>query len=71
MFEYLSTFRNFSKPLHKFETYQTYIDKWPEPFRTQVDEVADISKSCLANKLNDLTNILVALPEYEVVTRDK
>ncbi len=51
--------------------YQTYIDKWPEPFRTQVDEVADISKSFLVDKLNDFIKILVALPEYEVVTRDK
>ncbi len=51
--------------------HQTYIDKWPEPFRTQVNEVADISKSCLADKLNDFINILVTLPEYEVVTRDK
>ncbi len=66
---------NFSKllktPAQIFEHYQTYIEKWLEPFRTQVDEVADISKSCLADKLNDFTNILVALPEYEVVTRDK
>jgi hypothetical protein len=54
-----------------FETHHTYIDKLPEPFRTQVDEVVDISKSCLADKLNDSTNILAALPEYEVVTRDK
>jgi hypothetical protein len=55
---------NFSKlletPAQIFETYHTYIDKWPEPFRTQVDEVADISKSCLADKLNDFTNILAA-----------
>jgi hypothetical protein len=66
---------NFSKlletPAQIFEHYQTYINKWPEPFMMQVDEVADISKSCLAEKLNDFTNILVALPEYEVVTRDK
>ena len=66
---------NFSKlletPAQIFQTYQSYIDKWPEPFRTQVDEVADISKSCLADKLNDFNNILAALPEYEVVSRDK
>ncbi len=66
---------NFSKlletPAQIFQTYHTYIDKWPEPFRTQVNEVADISKSCLADKLNDFTNILAALPEYEVVSRDK
>ena len=66
---------NFSKlletPAQIFQTYQSYIDKWPEPFRTQVYEVADISKSCLADKLNDFTNILAALPEYEIVSRDK
>jgi hypothetical protein len=66
---------NFSKlldtPAKIFKQYQTYIDKRPEPFRMQVDEVADISRSCLADKLNDFTNILIALPEYEVVTRDK
>jgi hypothetical protein len=66
---------NFSKhlqtPAQIFEHYQTYINKWPEPFRTQVDEVTYISKSCLADKLNDFTNILVALTEYEVITRDK
>jgi hypothetical protein len=66
---------NFSKlletPANIFQTYHAYIDKWPEPFRTQVKEVADISKSCLADKLNDFTNILAALPEYEIVSRDK
>jgi hypothetical protein len=66
---------NFSKLLKTlaqiFNHYQTYIDKWPEPFRMQVDEEADISKSCLADKLNDFTNNLVTLPEYEVITRDK
>jgi hypothetical protein len=66
---------NFSKLLETlaqiFKTYRTYIDKWPEPFRTQVKEVAEISKSCLADKLKDFTNILAALPEYEIVSRDK
>jgi len=66
---------NFSKlletPANIFKTYHAYIDKWLEPFRTQVEEVADISKSCLADKLKDFTNILAALPEYKVVSRDK
>ena len=57
---------NFSKlldtPAQIFDHYQSYTEKWPEPFKTQVREVADISQSCLANKLNDFTNILVALP---------
>jgi len=66
---------NFSKlletPANIFQTYHAYTDKWPEPFRTQVQEVADISRSCLEDKLNDFSNILAALPEYEIVTREK
>jgi hypothetical protein len=66
---------NFSKLLHMpaqiFEHCQTYNAKWPELFRTQVNEVPDISKSCLSDKLNDISNILVALPEYQVITRNK
>jgi len=34
-----------------FNQYHKYIEKWPEPFRTQVEEVAEISRSCLADKL--------------------
>ncbi len=44
---------------------------WPEPFRTQVEEVAEISRSCLADKLTDFNNMLDALPQYKVITRDK
>jgi hypothetical protein len=51
--------------------YHRYIDKWPEPFSTQVEEVAKISRSCQACKLIDFNYILDALPQYEVVTRDK
>jgi len=40
-------------------------------FRTQVEEVAEISRSCLTDKLNDFNNILDVLPQYEVITRDK
>jgi hypothetical protein len=39
-----------------------YIEKWTEPFCTQVKEVAKISRSCLADKLNDFIDILDALP---------
>jgi hypothetical protein len=54
-----------------FNEYHRYIEKWPEPFSTQVEEVAEISRSCLADKLNKFDDILTALPQYEVVTRDK
>jgi hypothetical protein len=66
---------NFSQltltPTLIFNQYHRYIEKWPEPFRTQVEEVAEISHSCLTDKLNDFNDILDALPQYEVVTRDK
>jgi hypothetical protein len=51
--------------------YHRYIEKWPEPFCTQVKEVAEISRSCVADKLNDFNNILTMLPQYKVITRDK
>jgi hypothetical protein len=66
---------NFSKlldtPAQIFNYYQLYMEKFPEPFKTQLREVADISQSCLVDKLNDFNNILVALPEYEIISRDK
>jgi hypothetical protein len=66
---------NFTKltltPAKIFDKYHRYIEMWPEPFRMQVEEVAEISHSCLADKLTDFNNMLDALPQYEVVTRDK
>jgi hypothetical protein len=47
------------------------LSTFPKPFHTQVKEVAEISRSCLTDKLNDFNNILDALPQYEVITRDK
>jgi hypothetical protein len=57
-------------PTDIFDKYHRYIKMWPDPFRTQVEEVAEISRSCLANKLTDFNNMLEALPQYEVITRD-
>jgi hypothetical protein len=54
-----------------FDRYHRYIEVWPEPSRTQVEEVAELSRSCLADKYNDFKNMLDALPQYEVVTRNK
>ncbi len=54
-----------------FNKCHRYIEMWLEPFRTQVKEVAEISRSCLADKLTDFNNMLDTLPQYEVVTRDK
>jgi len=66
---------NFTKltltPADIFDKYHWYIEIWPEPFITQVEEVTEISQSCLANKLTDFNNMLDPLPQYKVVTRDK
>ncbi len=36
-----------------------------------MEEVAEISRSCIADKVNDFIDILDALPKYEVITHDK
>ena len=54
-----------------FDRYHRYIEVWPEPSRTQVEEVAELSRSVLEDKYNDFKNQLDALPQHEVVTRDK
>jgi hypothetical protein len=54
-----------------FLQFHNYIELWPEPFRTQVEEVAEISRSCIADKVNHFIDILDALPKNEVITRDK
>jgi hypothetical protein len=57
---------NFSQLLQTpnliFNQYHWFIKRWPEPFCTQVEEVAEISRSCLADKINDFVDILDALP---------
>jgi hypothetical protein len=74
-FIYIRVPFNFSQllatPNNIFNNYHNYIKKWPEPFCTQVEEVAKISRSCIADKVNNFVNILGALPQYEVITRDK
>jgi hypothetical protein len=66
---------NFSRltlmPSIIFDRYHRYIEVWPEPSRTQVEEVAELSRSVLQDKFNDFQNQLDALPQYEVITRDK
>jgi hypothetical protein len=58
---------NFSQllatPMNIFNQYHNYIKKWPEPFRTQVEEVTEISHSCVADKVNNFNDILDALPK--------
>ena len=66
---------NFSQllatPDNIFFQYHNYIELWPEPFRTQVEEIAEISRSCIDDKVKDFIDILDALPQNEVITRDK
>ncbi len=66
---------NFSQlwatPMNIFNHYHNCIKKWPKPFHIQVEEVAEISRSCIADKVNDFNDILDALPQYKVITRDK
>jgi hypothetical protein len=66
---------NFSQllatPDNILNSYHNYIEKWPEPFGTQVEEVAEISRSCIADKVNDFIDILDALPQSKVITLDK
>jgi hypothetical protein len=54
-----------------FHQYHDYIEQWPEPFRTQTEQIAEISMSCIADKINGFINILNALPHHQVVTRSK
>ncbi len=58
-------------PDNIFFNYHNYIKLWPEPFHTQVEEVTEISRSCIADKVNDFIDILDALPQYEVISHDK
>jgi hypothetical protein len=62
---------NFSQllatPDNIFTQYHKYIEKWPDPFWTQVEEVAEISHSCIADKVNNFNDILDALPKYELM----
>jgi hypothetical protein len=41
-----------------FDRYHRYIEIWPEPHKTQVEQIAELSRSCLADKQNDFNNML-------------
>jgi hypothetical protein len=66
---------NFSQllatPANIFSQYHKYMGLWPEPFHTQVEEVAELSRACIEDKVNNFIDILDALPKNEVKTRDK
>jgi hypothetical protein len=58
-------------PANIFSQYHKYTGLWPEPFHTQVEEVAELSHACIEDKVNDFIDIFDALPKNEVKTRDK
>jgi hypothetical protein len=58
-------------PANIFSKYQKYTNLWPEPFHPQVEEVAELSRTCIEDKVNDFIDILDALPKNEVKTCDK
>jgi uncharacterized coiled-coil protein SlyX len=66
---------NFSQllatPANIVSKYQKYTSLWPEPFHTQVKEVAELSRACIEDKVNYFIDILDALPKNEVKNRDK
>jgi hypothetical protein len=52
-----------------FEQYCNYIEQWP--FRMQMEQIAEVSRACITDKINDFINILDALPHHQVVNRHK
>jgi len=48
-----------------FQQYHNYIELWPEPFQTQAEQIAEVSRSCIADKINDFVDILDALPHHQ------
>jgi hypothetical protein len=66
---------NFSQllatPQKIFTQYHKYTRLWPEPLHTKVEEVAEISRTCIEDKVNNFIDILDALPKYEVKTCEK
>jgi hypothetical protein len=54
-----------------FQQYHNYIEEWPEPFLTQTEQIAEVSRSCIADKIIDFADILGPLPHHQIVTRHK
>ncbi len=57
-------------PNRIFLNYEKYTCKWPEPFKTQMKQVDEVSCSCLSDKIDNL-NDLDVLPRHTTVTRTK
>jgi len=54
-----------------FQQYHNYIEQLPELFQTQTEEIVEVSRSCIADKINDFVDILDALPQHQIVNRHK
>ena len=66
---------NFSQvlatPNDIFLEYRKYVDKWQEPHRTQLEEIAELSRFIIADQISDFIDMLDALPAHEIITREK
>ncbi len=48
-----------------------YIRIWSEPFKTQVKQVVEVSRSCITDKVGNFMDLLDALPRHTTITRTK
>jgi len=66
---------NFSQvlatPNEIFLEYRNYVEKWQEPHRTQLEQIAELSRFIIADQISDFIDMLDALPAHEIVTREK
>jgi hypothetical protein len=54
-----------------FHQHHNYIEQWPEPFRTQTEQIAEVIRSCITDKINDFINIFDVLPHHQAIARNK
>jgi hypothetical protein len=47
------------------------VEKWQEPHRTQLEQIAELSCFIIADQISDFIDMLDALPAHEIVTREK
>ncbi len=54
-----------------FQTYKKYTRIWPQPIKTQVKQINNVSCYCLADKFDYLMDFLDMLPRHTTVRRTK
>jgi hypothetical protein len=47
------------------------VEKWQEPHRTQLEEIAELSRFIISDQITDFIDMLDALPAHEIITREK